>query len=46
MIVVIPKSTHRERMIENMDVFDFTVSADDMENIFLLDGGRSLFSWY
>ncbi|AGK54528.1 aldo/keto reductase [Bacillus sp. 1NLA3E] len=45
-IVVIPKSTHRERMIENMDVFDFTLSADDMAKIALLDGGRSLFSWY
>jgi 2,5-diketo-D-gluconate reductase A len=45
-IIVIPKSTHRERMIENMDVFDFTLSADDMGKIALLDGGRSLFSWY
>ncbi|WP_342048863.1 aldo/keto reductase [Bacillus sp. OTU530] len=45
-IVVIPKSTHKERMIENMDVIDFTLSADDMAKIALLDGGRSLFSWY
>lgn len=45
-IVVIPKSTHRERMIKNMNVFDFTLSADDMEKIVLLDKGKSLFSWY
>ncbi|KUP25924.1 aldo/keto reductase [Paenibacillus sp. DMB5] len=45
-IVVIPKSTQKERMIENMDVFDFTLSADDMAKIALLDKGKSLFSWY
>ncbi len=29
-IVAIPKSTHRERMEQNLDVFDFTLSTDDM----------------
>ena len=29
-IVAIPKSTHRERMEQNIDVFDFTLSNDDM----------------
>ncbi len=29
-IVAIPKSTHRERMEQNLDVFDFTLSSDDM----------------
>ena len=29
-IVAVPKSTHRERMEQNIDVFDFTLSNDDM----------------
>jgi len=29
-IVAIPKSTHRERMEQNLNVFDFTLSTDDM----------------
>ena len=29
-IVAIPKSTHRERMEQNLNVFDFTLSNDDM----------------
>ncbi len=29
-IVAIPKSTHRERMEQNLNVFDFTLSSDDM----------------
>lgn len=42
-IVVIPKSTHKERMKENFDVFDFTLSTDDMEKISTLDSGKSAF---
>ena len=42
-VVVIPKSTHKERMIQNMDVFDFTLSDDDMNTIAGLDKGESLF---
>jgi len=32
-IVAIPKSTHRERMEQNLNVFDFTLSSDDMSLI-------------
>ena len=32
-VVVIPKSTHKERMEQNLDVFDFSLSAEDMETI-------------
>lgn len=42
-IVVIPKSTHKERMIENINVFDFTLSNEDMAAIEQLDTGNSLF---
>ena len=42
-VVVIPKSTHKERMDQNLDVFDFSLSAEDMETIGKLDKGESLF---
>ena len=42
-VVVIPKSTHKERMEQNLDVFDFFLSAEDMETIGKLDNGESLF---
>lgn len=42
-VVVIPKSTHKERMAQNIDVFDFTLSEADMEAIRRLDEGESLF---
>lgn len=42
-VVVIPKSTHKERMIQNLDVFDFSLSPEDMEAIGKLDTGKSLF---
>ena len=32
-IVAIPKSTHKERMEQNFDIFDFTLNADDMAQI-------------
>lgn len=42
-VIVIPKSTHKERMIENMDVFDFSLSEEDMQAITTLDQKKSLF---
>ena len=42
-VVVIPKSTHKERMVQNFDVFGFTLSAEDMESIGKLDKAESLF---
>ena len=32
-IVAIPKSIHKERMIQNLDIFDFTLTEDDMAQI-------------
>lgn len=42
-VVIIPKSTHKERMEQNFAIFDFELSADDMTEIEKLDGGESLF---
>lgn len=42
-VVVIPKSTHKNRMEENFNVFDFSLSDDDMKKIQQLDSGESLF---
>ncbi len=42
-VVVIPKSTHKDRMAQNFNVFDFALSEPDMEAIRKLDEGESLF---
>ena len=42
-IVVIPKSVHPQRMAENFDVFDFTLSREDMDRVAALDKGQSAF---
>ena len=42
-VIVIPKSTHRERMKQNLDVFDFALSEAEMERLRALDEGQSLF---
>lgn len=42
-IPVIPKSTHRDRMAENLNVFDFELSVDEMKEIETLDGGENIF---
>ena len=36
-IVAIPKSTHKERMAQNFNIFDFTLSDDDMAQIAILN---------
>lgn len=42
-IVIIPKSTHRERMAENLHVFDFRLDETDMSTIAALDRKQSSF---
>lgn len=39
-VVVIPKTTHIERMEENLDVFDFVLSDDDIKKIEALDRNK------
>jgi 2,5-diketo-D-gluconate reductase A len=36
-VIVIPKTTHIERMKENFDIFDFTLDTNDIEEIKKLD---------
>ena len=38
-VVVIPKSTHEERIRENLDIWDFELTGEDMEKISGLDMG-------
>lgn len=40
-VVVIPKTVHEERMRQNFDVFDFTLTQEDMEKIRGMDLGHS-----
>ena len=40
-VIVIPKSTHQERMVENLNIWDFSLSDDDMSAIAALDLGHS-----
>lgn len=40
-VVVIPKSVRKERMIENFNSFDFTLTDDEMQAIAALDTGKS-----
>ena len=45
-IAVIPKSVHRERMAENLDVLDFELTPSELSAISSLNGNSSLFGWY
>lgn len=40
-VVVIPKSVRKERMAENLDIFSFTLTDEDMKAIATLDTGKS-----
>lgn len=40
-VVVIPKSTHKERMEENLDIWDFALTGEELDRIARLDIGRS-----
>ena len=40
-VTVIPKSVHKERMEQNINIWDFTLSGEDMAEIAKLDIGRS-----
>ena len=45
-IAVIPKTVHKKRMAQNLDIFDFSLTLDDMDAIGQLNQNRSLFGWY
>lgn len=45
-VAIIPKSTHKERMAENLDVLNFSLSEEDMREISVLDTGKSLFFFH
>ena len=40
-VVVIPKTVHRERMVENLNILDFTLTEEEMQAIAGLDTGCS-----
>jgi len=40
-VVIIPKSVHKDRMQQNFDLFDFTLTAEEMVEIEALDGGEN-----
>lgn len=42
-IIAIPKSTHKKRMDENFNIFDFKLSSDDIETIRKMDKASSIF---
>lgn len=42
-VVIIPKSTHKERMQENFNIFDFELTDEEMSRIAALDLKHSLF---
>ena len=41
-IIIIPKSTHKERMVQNLQLFDFTLTDKEMNEILKLDPGQPI----
>ena len=44
-IIVIPRTCHKDRMIENINLFDFELTSEEMETLSKLDKNKTLFSW-
>lgn len=42
-VILIPKSTHKERMEENFNILDFELTQEEMKTLEALDTGESLF---
>jgi len=42
-VALIPKSSHVERMAQNLNIFDFTLNEEEMDAILSLDEGKTLF---
>lgn len=42
-VIIIPKSTHADRMAENLDILGFELTPHEMQRIAALDTGKSLF---
>ena len=42
-VIIIPKTVHKERMEENLNLFDFKLDADDMQSITKLNTAQNLF---
>lgn len=45
-ITVIPKTAHKSRLEENIQIFDFELSPQEMSQLRTLDKGKTLFGWY
>ena len=45
-IVVIPKSVHKKRIKQNLDIFDFELTLSEMEQLKLLDENKSMWAEY
>ncbi len=45
-IVIIPKSTHKNRMEQNLDIFDFKLTEEEMEQLKQLDENKSMWAEY
>jgi len=45
-IIVIPKTSHKDRMYENLNIFDFSLDNEDKVTLETMDKNESLFNWY